>query len=97
MNLAVARRLSNSCSSSPDPRVPQYAPLRTIWPVGATRQENITAASFCPLLISSAVSIVLISEFGAVPINAGRTSGSVGVGVGDGDDDPGFGVCANAR
>ena len=35
------------------------------------------AASFCPFLIRSAVSIVLISEFGAVPINAGRTSGSV--------------------
>jgi len=35
---------------------------------------------------------VLISEFGAVPTNAGRTSGS-----GDGDGDPGFGVCANAR
>ena len=28
MNLAVARRLSNSCSSSSDPRVPRYAPLR---------------------------------------------------------------------
>jgi hypothetical protein len=41
------------------------------------------------------VSIVLISEFGAVPINAGRTSGSVG--RGDGDGDPGFGVCANTR
>jgi hypothetical protein len=41
------------------------------------------------------VSIVLISEFGAVPINAGRSSGSVGFGVGDGD--PGFGVCPEAR
>jgi hypothetical protein len=38
---------------------------------------------------------VLISEFGAVPINAGRTSGSFG--VGDGDGDPGFGVCAETR
>jgi hypothetical protein len=66
-------------------------------PVGATRQENITAASFCPFLIRSAVSIVLISEFGALPINAGRTSGSVGRGDGDGDRDPGFGVCADAR
>jgi hypothetical protein len=46
-------------------------------------------------LIRSAVSIVLISEFGAVPINAGRTSGSVG--DGDGDGDPGFGVCAETR
>jgi hypothetical protein len=46
-------------------------------------------------LISSTVSIVLMSEFGAVPTNAGRTSGSVG--LGDGDGDPGFGVCAEAR
>jgi hypothetical protein len=38
---------------------------------------------------------VLISEFGAVPINAGRTSGSFGPGEGDGDPD--FGVCAEAR
>jgi len=38
---------------------------------------------------------VLINEFGAVPINAGRTSGSVG--RGDGDGDPGFGVCAETR
>src|SRR6266513_5815269 len=88
MNLAVGRRLSNSCSSSSDPRVPRYAPLRTTWPVGATRQENITAASFCPFLIRSAVSIVLMSELGAVPINAGLTSGSFGPGEGDGD--PGF-------
>jgi hypothetical protein len=35
-----------------------------------------------------------MSEFGAVPTNAGRTSGSFGVGEGDGD--PGFGVCAEA-
>src|SRR5215831_7117826 len=95
MNLAVARRLSSSCSNSSDPRVPRYAPLRTTWPVGATRQENITAASFCPFLISSAVSIVLISEFGAVPINAGLTSGRFGLGEADGD--PGFDVCAEAR
>jgi len=53
------------------------------------------AASFCPFLIRSAVSIVLITEFGAVPINAGRTSGSFDAGEGDGD--PGFGVCAEAR
>ena len=38
---------------------------------------------------------MLISEFGAVPIKAGLTSGSFGVGEGDGD--PGFGVCADAR
>ena len=95
MNLAVARRLSNSCSSISDPRVPRYAPLRTTWPVGATRQENITAASFCPFFIRSAVSIVLISEFGAVPINAGRISGNDG--VGDGEGDAGFGVSADAR
>ena len=95
MNLAVARRLSNSCSSSSDPRVPRYAPLRTISPVGATRQENIIAASFCPFLIRSEVSIVLISEFGAVPIKAGRISGSFGPGEADGN--PGFGVCAEAR
>src|SRR5215831_20357355 len=94
MNLAVARRLSNSCSSSSDPRVPRYAPLVTIWPVGATRQENITAASFCPFLIRSAASIVLISELGALPINAGRNSGSAG--RGDGDGDPAFGVCDEA-
>jgi hypothetical protein len=37
----------------------------------------------------------LISEFGAVPINAGRTSGSAG--RGDGEGDPDFGVCASAR
>jgi hypothetical protein len=37
----------------------------------------------------------LMSEFGAVPTNAGRTSGSFDAGEGDGD--PGFGVCANAR
>ena len=36
--------------------------------------------------------MVLISEFGAVPIKAGRISGSLGVGEGDGD--PGFGVSA---
>src|SRR5215211_217192 len=94
MNLAVARRFSISCSSSSDPRVPRYAPLVTTWPVGATRQENITAASFCPFLIRSAVSIVLISEFGAVPTNAGRISGNFGRGDGDGDGDPGFGVWA---
>jgi len=46
-------------------------------------------------LIRSAVSIVLISEFGAAPINAGLISGRFG--VGDGDGDPGFGVCAEAR
>ena len=42
---------------------------------------------------------MFINEFGAVPINAGRTSGSVGVGDGDGDGDgdPGFGVCAEVR
>ena len=39
--------------------------------------------------------MVLISEFGAVPTNAGLISGSFG--VGDGDGDPGFGVCAEAR
>jgi len=38
---------------------------------------------------------VLISEFGAVPINAGLISGSFG--VDDGDGDPGFGVCPEAR
>src|SRR6516225_10226308 len=95
MNLAAARRLSTSCSNSSDPRVPRYAPLRTIWPVGATRQENITAPSFCPFLIRFAVSIVLIREFGAVPINAGLTSGRFGVGEADGD--LGFGACAKAR
>src|SRR5215467_6940126 len=88
MNLAEARRLSNSCSSGSDPSVPRYAPLVTTWPVGATRQENITAASFWPFLIRSAVSIVLISELGAVPINAGRNSGSIELGEGEGE--PGF-------
>ena len=38
----------------------------------------MTAASFWPFLIRSAASIVLISELGAVPINAGRNSGSFG-------------------
>src|SRR5262249_6726644 len=85
MNFAVARRLSNSFSSSSDPRVPRYAPLRTISPVGATRQENITAASFCTVLMRSAVSIVLMSELGAAPINAGRNSGKVSRGDGDGE------------
>jgi hypothetical protein len=41
------------------------------------------------------VSIVLISEFGAVPIKAGRISGSFDAGEEDGD--PGFGDCAEAR
>src|SRR5215831_5586108 len=91
MNFVVARRLSNSCSSSCDPRVPRYAPLRTISPVGATRQENITAASFWPFLMRSAVSIVLISELGAVPIKVGRNCGNVG--RGDGDRDALFGLC----
>ena len=38
---------------------------------------------------------MFISELGAVPIKAGRSSGSAGVGVGDGDrdDEMGFGVC----
>src|SRR5215467_14227367 len=94
MNFARARHLSNSCSSSSDPRVPRYAPLRTTLPVGATRQENITAASFCPFLMRSAVSIVLMSELGAVPISAGRNSGKVG--GGDGDGEALFGVCDEA-
>ena len=38
---------------------------------------------------------MLISEFGAVPTNAGLISGSFGVGEGDGD--PGLAVCAKAR
>src|SRR6266516_5983567 len=95
MNLAVASCFKTSFSSFSDPRVPRYAPLRTMSPVGATRQENITAASFWPFLIRSAVSIVFISELGAVPINVGRNSGSVG--FGDGDGDPGFGVSDDVR
>jgi len=34
-----------------------------------------------------------MSELGAVPIKAGRNSGSAGVGDGDGDREAGFGVC----
>ena len=39
----------------------------------------------------------MMSDFDAVPINAGRTSGSVGTGEGDVDGDPGVGVCAEVR
>ena len=38
---------------------------------------------------------MLISELGAVPINAGRNSGSVEADEGEGD--PGFGVCDDAK
>src|SRR5437870_3792515 len=55
----------------------------------------MTAASFWPFLRRSAVSIVLINELGAVPIKAGRNSGSVEPGDGEGDRD--FGVCDEAR
>src|SRR5438067_1337032 len=48
------------------------------------------ASTFWPFLRRSAVSIVLINELGAVPINAGRNSGSVEPGDGEGDRD--FGV-----
>src|SRR6266568_5305365 len=64
-------------------------------PVGATRQENITAESFWPFLIRSAVSILFISESVAVPMSAGRNSGIVG--LWDGDGDAVFGVCDEAR
>ncbi len=36
---------------------------------------------------------MFMSELGAVPIKAGRNSGSAGVGDGDGDREAGFGVC----
>jgi hypothetical protein len=48
-------------------------------------------------LIKSAVSIVLTSELGLVPTNAGRTSGRVGVGDGDGDPPAVLGVCDVAK
>src|SRR5207249_10810916 len=86
MNFAVAMLFSSSYSINSELSVPRYAPLRTMSPVGDTRQENMTAPSFCPFLINSAASMVLITEFGPYPINAGRNSGNavVGVGVGAG-------------
>ncbi len=36
---------------------------------------------------------MFMSELGAVPIKAGRNSGSVGFGDGDRDGEAGFGVC----
>lgn len=53
------------------------------------------AASFWPFLMRSAVSMVFISELGAVPTSAGRNSGSVDCGEGDGDLD--FGVCGETE
>ena len=37
--------------------------------------------------------MVFISELGAVPIKAGRNSGSVAFGDDDGEGEAGFGVC----
>src|SRR5439155_24559307 len=100
MNFAVAMLFSSSYSSNSELSVPRYAPLRTMSPVGDTRQENMTAASFCPFLINSAASMVLITEFGPDPINAGRNSGNAGVGVdvgaGVGVGDAVFCVCDDA-
>src|SRR5438132_6064241 len=98
MNFAVAMAFSTSSSSNSELSVPRYAPLRTMSPVGDTRQENMTAPSFCPFLINSAASMVLITEFGPDPINAGRNSGNagVGVGVGAGVGDAVFCVCDDA-
>src|SRR5436190_14731545 len=96
MNFAVAMAFSTSCSSNSELSVPRYAPLRTMSPVGDTRQENMTAASFCPFLINSAASMMLINEFGPDPINAGRKSGSAGVGVGEGVGAAVFCVCDDA-
>src|SRR2546429_9480779 len=96
MNFAVAMPFSTSYSSNSELSVPRYAPNRTMSPVGDTRQENMTAPSFCPFLINSAASMVLITEFGPDPINAGRNSGNAGVGVGVGVGDAVFCVCDDA-
>src|SRR5206468_9836751 len=96
MHFAVAMLFSSSYSSNSELSVPRYAPLRTMSPVGDTRQENMTAPSFCPFLINSAASMVLITEFGPDPINAGRNSGNAGVSVGAGVGDAVFCVCDDA-
>src|SRR5213080_5447974 len=98
MNFAVAMPFSTSCSSNSELSAPRYAPLRTMSQVGDTRHENMTAASFCPFLINSAASMMLINEFGPDPINAGRNSGNAGVGVGEGAGvgDAVFCVCDDA-
>src|SRR5438093_5386831 len=98
MNFAVAMLFSSSYSSNSELSVPRYAPLRTMSPVGDTRQENMKAPSFWPFLINSAASMMLINEFGPDSINAGRNSGNagVGVGVGVGVGDAVFCVCNDA-
>src|SRR5438105_5773938 len=70
MNFAVAMLFRSSYSSNSELSVPRYAPNRTMSPVGDTRQENMTAPSFCPFLINSAASMVLITDFGPDPIRS---------------------------
>src|SRR6266404_3410795 len=72
---AADNLLKTSSSNNFESGVPRYVENETTEPSFLTEHENMIAASFCPCLIKSAVSIRLIRASGPVPSRIGRNIG----------------------